>query len=230
MSRRNILVVDDEVNILELLKFNLESAGFDVLTCDNGEDALKLAKTCNFDLIILDLMLPGLDGFEVCKLLKKDKDTYDIPIIMLTAKSDETDKVIGLELGADDYITKPFGIREIIARIRVILRRVDGSQPDMPNIIKIGDITIDSDRHMVKKQGTLIELTLREFRLLEVLAQNQGNVVSRDFLIHEVWGNGYLEDSRTIDVHIRKLRKKLEDNPQFPKYIETVRGVGYKIK
>ncbi|NLU10165.1 MAG: response regulator transcription factor [Tepidanaerobacter acetatoxydans] len=230
MSRGKILVVDDEVNILELLEFNLENAGFDVLTCDNGEDALKLAKTNNLDLIILDLMLPGLDGFEVCKLLKKDEDTYDIPIIMLTAKSDETDKVIGLELGADDYITKPFGIREIIARIRVILRRVDGTRPDMPNIIKIGDIIIDSDRHIVKKQGELIELTLREFRLLEVLAQNQGNVVSRDFLLNEVWGNDYLEDSRTIDVHIRKLRKKLEDDPEFPKYIETIRGVGYKMK
>lgn len=231
MKTGKVLIVDDEINITELISVNLEE-NFNVVCCHNGLDAVSLAKKELPDIILLDIMIPGINGFEVCKRIRNDEETKKIPIIMLTVKREENDKVRGLKLGADDYITKPFGINELLARIDAVLRRSDmiyGSSASN-DIIKIGDIEIDTDKYEVKKKGAVIELTLREFKLLQTLAKNKGNLVSREVLLSEVWGCGNLGDSRTLDVHIRKLRKKLEDNDKFPKYIETVRGLGYMIK
>lgn len=230
MSYSKILVVDDEVHIVELIKFNLESNGYSVVEAYDGNKALELAKQEDVDIIILDLMLPGIDGIEVCRRLRKDSETERIPIIMLTAKSEETDKVLGLEIGADDYLTKPFSVRELIARIKAVLRRsVDDNKEDS-RVIKIDDILIDVEKHEVTKGDAKIELTLKEFELLRILAENRGKVLSRNMLLDEVWGYDYFGETRTVDVHIRHLRKKIEDNDKVPKYIETIRGVGYKIK
>ncbi|NLN49572.1 MAG: response regulator transcription factor [Clostridiales bacterium] len=236
MERKRILVVDDEENILELIRYNLESNGFDVSVCDNGEDAIEIATREIPDLIILDLMLPGIDGYEVLKKIRIDKATSKIPVIMLTAKGDEADKVIGLELGADDYVTKPFGIRELVARIKAALRRTGNNNDnaeDTKYVIKVDDIVIDIRKHEVTKGGAPLELTLREFRLLEILAENRGNVVSRDVLFNEVWGydsSDLKAKTRTLDVHIRMLRKKIGSGNKYPIYIETIRGLGYKMK
>lgn len=232
MKTGKVLIVDDEINITELISVNLEE-NFNVVCCHDGLDAVELAKKELPDIILLDIMIPGIDGFEVCRRIRNDESTRKIPIIMLTVKREENDKVRGLKLGADDYITKPFGINELLARIDAVLRRVDtvsGANNTNDNIVQIGDIEIDNNKYEVKKKGVVIELTLREFKLLQTLAKNKGELVSREVLLSEVWGYGNLGDSRTLDVHIRKLRKKLEDNDKFPKYIETVRGLGYMIK
>lgn len=232
MKTGKVLIVDDEINITELISVNLEE-NFNVVCCHDGLDAVELAKKELPDIILLDIMIPGIDGFEVCRRIRNDESTRKIPIIMLTVKREENDKVRGLKLGADDYITKPFGINELLARIDAVLRRVDTvsvANNTNDNIIQIGDIEIDNNKYEVKKKGVVIELTLREFKLLQTLAKNKGELVSREVLLSEVWGYGNLGDSRTLDVHIRKLRKKLEDNDRFPKYIETVRGLGYMIK
>lgn len=232
MKTGKVLIVDDEINITELISVNLEE-NFNVVCCHDGLDAVELAKKELPDIILLDIMIPGIDGFEVCRRIRNDERTRKIPIIMLTVKKEENDKVRGLKLGADDYITKPFGINELLARIDAVLRRVDTvsiANNSSNDIVQIGDIEIDNNKYEVKKKGVIIELTLREFKLLQTLAKNKGELVSREVLLSEVWGHGNLGDSRTLDVHIRKLRKKLEDNDKFPKYIETVRGLGYMIK
>lgn len=231
MSYGKVLVVDDEYHIVELVKFNLESNGYEVVEASDGKEALTKAKECSPDLILLDIMLPIIDGIEVCKKLKNDIETQGISIIMLTAKSDETDKVIGLEIGADDYITKPFSVRELLARVKAVLRRkIEVKINDIDRIVKVGDIIIDEDKHEVLKNGEKLDLTLKEFELLNILAKNRGKVLSRNYLLDEVWGYDYFGETRTVDVHIRHLRKKIENDDKNPKYIETIRGVGYKIR
>lgn len=227
MGEKKILVVDDEQHILELIQFNLESNGYNVLTCDNGEEAVRIASKEKIDLMILDLMLPGIDGIEVCKRIR-NSDNRNLPIIMLTAKGEENDKIKGLDIGADDYMTKPFSIRELLARINAVMRRIGDKDNENKNIIKVENITIDIEKHEVRKENTVLELTLKEFELLKMLAQNRGKVLSRDVILDKIWGYEYFGDTRTVDVHIRHLRKKINDNTGT--FIETVRGVGYKMK
>lgn len=227
MGEKKILVVDDEKHILELIQFNLESNGYNVLTCDNGEEAVRIASKEKIDLMILDLMLPGIDGIEVCKRIR-NSDNRNLPIIMLTAKGEENDKIKGLDIGADDYMTKPFSIRELLARINAVMRRIGDKDNENKNIIKVENITIDIEKHEVRKENTVLELTLKEFELLKMLAQNRGKVLSRDVILDKIWGYEYFGDTRTVDVHIRHLRKKINDNTGT--FIETVRGVGYKMK
>ena len=229
MNYGKILVVDDENHIVELISFNLETNGYEVISAFDGEEAIKKAQTENPALIILDLMLPKVDGIEVCRKIKGNDETSHISIIMLTAKSDETDKIIGLEIGADDYMTKPFSVKELMARVKAVLRR-NKSKDSLSTSIKIGDIVIDDEKHEVIKSDKKIELTLKEFELLKVLAVNRGKVLSRNILLDEVWGYDYFGDTRTVDVHIRHIRKKIEDDDKNPEYIETIRGIGYKIK
>ncbi len=224
---KTILVVDDEAHIQELIKFNLTKNGFKVITADNGIDALKIAEDEKPDLIFLDLMLPGMDGLEVCKSIRKKSSIESTPIIMITAKGEELDKILGLELGADDYITKPFSVRELVARAKAILRRTSFKQED--NSFKFGDINIDYQKHEVYKGKEKIELTLKEFELLEILIKNKGKVMTRDFLLDKIWGYEYVGETRTVDVHVRHLRQKIEDNDKNPIYIQTIRGIGYKF-
>ncbi len=225
-----ILVVDDEPHITELIQFNLELNDYLVEIAGDGKQAIEKAKSTEYDLIILDVMLPYVDGFGVLKILKKDNKYKDVPILMLTAKSSESDKVLGLETGADDYLTKPFGIKELIARVNVLLRRVQKTESSNKENININNLIIDTASHSVKVNGNEIELTLKEFEILLILCQNQGKVVKRDDLLDKVWGYEYFGDSRTIDVHIRHLRKKIEDFDKEYDYIETIRGIGYKIR
>lgn len=233
MKKGKVLIVDDEINITELIAVNLEDE-FNVICCYDGLEAVDIASREIPDIILLDIMLPGIDGFEICRKIRSNKDTSKIPIIMLTVKREEKDKVMGLKIGADDYITKPFSINELLARIDAILRRVvnviSNNENRNSDIIQIGDIEIDNNKYEVKKKGSIIELTLREFKLLQTLVKHKGELLSRETLLREVWGYNNAGDSRTLDVHIRKLRKKLEDNDKFPQYIETVRGLGYTIK
>lgn len=232
MNYGKILVVDDEDHIVELIKFNLESSGYEVVVAFNGEEAIEKSLDEKPDLIILDLMLPKIDGVEVCRRIKENEETSNICIIMLTAKSGESDKVVGLETGADDYITKPFSVKELIARVNAVLRRNSHykTEKDRKSAIKIGDIIIDDEKHEVMKAGEKVELTLKEFELLRVLAMNKGKVLSRNKLLDEVWGYEYFGDTRTVDVHIRHIRKKIEEDDNVCKYIETIRGIGYKMK
>lgn len=225
-----ILVVDDEPHITELIQFNLELNDYLVEIAGDGKQAIEKAKSTQYDLIILDVMLPYVDGFGVLKILKKDNKYKDVPILMLTAKSSESDKVLGLETGADDYLTKPFGIKELIARVNVLLRRVHKAESTNKENININNLVIDTASHSVKVNGNEIELTLKEFEILLILCQNQGKVVKRDDLLDKVWGYEYFGDSRTIDVHIRHLRKKIEDFDNEHDYIETIRGIGYKVR
>ncbi len=227
MAEEKILVVDDEEHIIELLKFNLENSGYKVLTANNGIDALKLTKAEIPKLILLDLMLPGMDGYDICKEIRKDSSMAHIPIIMITAKGEELDKILGLELGADDYITKPFSIRELLARVKAVLRRTGTQYVD--KIYKFGDITIDFQRHEITKNNNKVDLTLKEFELLEMLIKNKGKVMTRDFLLDKIWGYEYIGETRTVDVHIRHLRQKIEQDDKNPKYIETIRGIGYRF-
>lgn len=227
---QTVLVIEDEAHILELLRYNLEAAGYNVILAENGRDGLERCFETHPDLVLLDLMLPDVDGFDICNKIKRNEQTKSIPIIMLTAKSEEFDKVLGLELGADDYITKPFGIRELLARIKVVLRRAQQNDNEKEEIIKFGDITIDTQKHVVYKNGEALDLTLKEFELLKLLSRNIGKVLTRDYLLDKVWGYEYAGETRTVDVHIRHLRKKIEDDDKSPIYIETVRGIGYKLK
>lgn len=228
---KRILVVDDEEHILELIKFNLEREGYQVILCDNGEESITIIQENDIDLVVLDLMLPGMDGEEVCSKVRKMENTKNLPIIMLTAKGKEDDRILGLELGADDYITKPFSVRELIARIKAVLRRSEGSAKpkDVDKVIKVEGLVIDTEQHRVTINDEVIELTLKEFELLKTLALNRGKVLTRNFLLDEVWGYDYFGETRTVDVHIRHLRRKIGDD-DLNKYIETVRGVGYKLK
>lgn len=225
-----ILVVDDEKHILELIRFNLELNQFNVITAIDGGEALSIIESeDDIDLIILDLMLPTVDGIEVCKILKRDEKTKDIPIIMLTAKGTETDKVFGLEIGADDYVTKPFSVKELTARVKAHLRRNDTKRQD-EDIIVISKMTINKKQHMVSINNQQIILTLKEYEVLRLLAENRGKVYTRDQLLNQVWGYDYFGETRTVDVHIRHIRKKIEEHDSTNEYIETIRGVGYKIK
>jgi two-component system alkaline phosphatase synthesis response regulator PhoP len=227
MSEYKILAVDDEEHIQELIKFNLENSGYKVICCGNGTEALKIAKSEKPDLVLLDVMLPGIDGYDVCKEIRKDNNVSNIPIIMITAKSEELDKILGLELGADDYITKPFSVRELLARVKAVLRRTT-IQP-MDKSYRFDNIIVDFEKHEVTNDGKRIELTLKEFEVLEILIKNKGRVITRDFLLDKVWGYEYFGETRTVDVHIRHLRQKIEEDDKNPRYIETIRGVGYRF-
>jgi two-component system response regulator VicR len=231
-SKKKILVVEDEKSISDIIKFNLEKEGFEVLTAYDGEDAVHKAGTSDPDLILLDVMLPKMDGFSVCRQVR-EKST--VPIIMLTAKEEEVDKVLGLELGADDYMTKPFGMRELLARIKANIRRASltlGPEIDTvsADVKEFGNLTIDMNRYEIRKNGQVLELTLREFELLRYLAERENKVFSREQLLEEVWGYEYYGDIRTVDVTVRRLREKLEDDSSNPKYIMTKRGIGYYFR
>ncbi len=223
---KKILIVDDEKNIVDIVKFNLKKEGFDTLEAYDGEEAISVALEENPDLILLDVMLPKLDGFEVCRRLRESIST---PILMLTAKVEEVDKVLGLELGADDYITKPFSTRELMARVKANLRRhsIENSDKSYSNVIECGDLRIDLDRYEVSRNGEVIDLTLREFELLKFLASQAGQVFTREVLLQKVWGYEYYGDVRTVDVTIRRLREKIEKDPSNHQYVLTKRGVGY---
>jgi phosphate regulon transcriptional regulator PhoB len=220
-----ILIVDDEQDVLDLLVYNLQKAGFKVTTARDGATALQKARNEVPSLIILDLMLPQLDGSEVCRQLKADIRTTHIPIIMLTAKAEEVDRIVGLELGADDYVTKPFSPREIALRVKTVLRRVTGKIVPA-EILKVDDLTVDLGKHEVNHKGKVIELTVTEFKLLTTLMERRGRVQSRDRLLTDVWGYEGDVDTRTVDTHMRRLREKLG---KAADYIETVRGVGYRF-
>ncbi|WAM31514.1 response regulator [Caldicellulosiruptor naganoensis] len=224
MSKAHILVVDDEKPIVDIIKFNLEKEGYKVTTSYDGEDALNKIKNENFDMVLLDVMLPKIDGFTVCK---KVREFSEVPIIMITAKADEVDKVLGLELGADDYITKPFGVRELIARIRANLRRTSQQSNSNGKVLKAGKLTLNSETFEVKKDGQVINLTVREYELLKFLMSQKGQVFSREELLEKVWDYEYYGDVRTVDVTVRRLREKIEDNPSEPVFILTKRGIGY---
>ncbi|WP_315118067.1 response regulator transcription factor [uncultured Clostridium sp.] len=228
MSDEKILIVDDEENIRELLKFNLENLGYNVICSDNGKDAYNVAKAEKPNLILLDVMLPGMDGYDVCKSIRMNNTISTTPIIMITAKGEELDKVLGLELGADDYITKPFSIRELLARVKALLRRTGISSIENNNF-SFGNIIIDFEKHEVLKEEEKIDLTLKEYELLETFIKNRGRVLTRDFLLDKIWGYEYIGETRTVDVHIRHLRQKIEENDKSPRYIETIRGVGYRF-
>jgi two-component system response regulator VicR len=229
--RKKILVVDDEKSISDIIKFNLLKDGYDVEVAEDGDEALKKVYLIQPDLILLDVMLPKLDGFQVCR---KIRETFNTPIIMLTAKEEEVDKVLGLELGADDYITKPFGMRELLARVKANIRRVDIDNSDTSSVksvqIESGNLTIDLERYEVKKDDEIIELTLREYELLKFLATQENQIFTREQLLKDVWGYEYFGDIRTVDVTIRRLREKIEDDSSSPKFIMTKRGVGYYFR
>jgi len=228
MAKDKVLIIDDEEHIVELIKYNLESNGYDTVVAYNGMDGIEIAKVEKPSLIILDLMLPIMDGLEVCKNLRKSETTRPIPIIMLTAKSEEIDKILGLELGADDYITKPFSVRELVARIKAVLRR-SLNDVEKSATYKFSDVVIDYDKHLVMKGADKVDLTLKEYELLDILVKNKGKVLKRDILLDKIWGYEYVGETRTVDVHIRHLRQKLEDDDKNPVYIETVRGIGYRF-
>ncbi|ADC48736.1 two-component response regulator involved in phosphate regulation [Alkalihalophilus pseudofirmus OF4] len=235
MAQR-ILVVDDEESIATLLQFNLEQSGFEVTVASDGEEGLALAKDEPFDLLILDLMLPKIDGLDICKQLRQNKKMT--PILMLTAKDDEFDKVLGLELGADDYMTKPFSPREVVARVRAILRRSAqlsetseaANNEENGRVIKIGDVEIFPENYEVLVHKKALELTPKEFELFLYLANHKGRVLTRDQLLNAVWNYEFVGDTRIVDVHISHLREKIEPNTKKPVYIKTVRGLGYKLE
>lgn len=228
---KKVLVVDDEKPISDIIKFNLEKEGFEVVVAYDGEEALEKVESETPDLILLDLMLPKFDGLEVCREVRKK---FDMPIIMATAKDQEIDKVLGLELGADDYVTKPFSNRELVARVKANLRRhsaiqSEENQPQNADI-EVGNLTIHPDAYVVSKNGETLDLTHREFELLYYLARHLGQVMTREDLLETVWGYDYFGDVRTVDVTIRRLREKIEDNPSHPNFIVTRRGVGYYLR
>ncbi|CDI68295.1 DNA-binding response regulator [Limosilactobacillus fermentum] len=227
---KKVLVVDDEKPISDIIKFNLEKEGYEVVVAYDGEEALQKVESESPDLIVLDLMLPKIDGLEVAKQVRAKRST---PIIMVTAKDSELDKVLGLELGADDYVTKPFSNRELVARVKANLRRQDATvspaNDDRTADIKVGDLTIHPDAYTVTKRGENINLTHREFELLHYLAQHIGQVINREHLLQTVWGYDYFGDVRTVDVTVRRLREKIEDNPSHPQWLITRRGVGYYL-
>ncbi|OKL37428.1 response regulator YycF [Domibacillus mangrovi] len=230
--QKKILVVDDERPIADILQFNLKKEGYDVQCAYDGDQAVEMVEEMQPDIILLDIMLPGRDGMEVCREVRKK---YEMPIIMLTAKDSEIDKVLGLELGADDYVTKPFSTRELIARVKANLRRhqavpVQEEEQTETNEIVVGALTIHPDAYIVSKRDETIELTHREFELLHYLAKHIGQVMTREHLLQTVWGYDYYGDVRTVDVTVRRLREKIEDNPSHPSWIVTRRGVGYYLR
>jgi two-component system, OmpR family, alkaline phosphatase synthesis response regulator PhoP len=231
---RRILVVDDEEDIVGLLTFHLEKEGYRVQSAYNGSYALELAFASPPDLVILDIMLPEVDGLEVCRRLRGNEITASVPVLMLSARKEELDKVLGLELGADDYMVKPFGVRELVARVRAMLRRSEqkvasDSASEREAVIQFGDLVLYPERFQVTVRGEPCSLTHKEFLLLKLLMQNSGKVLTRELLLDKVWDYEVEVDTRTVDVHIRYLRQKIEDDPANPAYIETVRGVGYRF-
>ena len=224
---QRVLVVDDEPGIVELVQYNLEREGFVVLVERDGASALSRAKTDGPDLIVLDVMLPEMSGLDVCRSLRA---FTDVPIILLTARKDEVDRVLGLELGADDYVTKPFSPRELVARIKAIFRRTGKVQPKEAGKISAGGLVIDAERRNVVVDGREVGLTFTEFELLHIIARHPGRAFSRDELLARVWGEDFYGDVRTVDVHVRHLREKLEEEMTAPRFIETVRGVGYRFR
>jgi len=240
--RNKILVVEDERTLLETLEYNLKNQGYKVYTAENGRDALKIARDKLPNLIVLDVMLPGIDGFEVCRVLRKE---LSVPIIMLTARSEEVDKIVGLEMGADDYLTKPFSMRELMARVKALLRRVELIREDIASeqqdagadglgqksaaSLTYGNMVIDQKRREVRLEGKAVRLKPKEFELLYFLARNHGMALSRDLILERVWGWSYDGNSRTVDVHVRWLREKIEPDPKNASRIVTVRGIGYRF-
>ena len=233
MTGEKILVVEDEQNILEAIKYSMNAEGFEVYGAEDGERGLEIAREISPDLVILDVMLPKLDGFEMCRILRRDD--MDIPVFMLTAKAEEIDRVVGLEIGADDYITKPFSMRELLARVRNALRRSSRSGLGRDNsssgnaVIQVGNLKIDLTGHIVRVSEKLIDLKPREFNLLAMLASSRGRAFTREQILERLWGHDYIGDSRTVDVHIRWIREKIEEDPSKPKKIVTIRGVGYRF-
>ncbi len=230
MSKNKILIVEDDANLMATLRYNLQKDGYNVATAIDGAEAIEIARKVKPDLILLDIMLPTMNGFEVCRILRKE---MTVPILMLTAKAEETDKVVGLEIGADDYMTKPFSMRELLARVRAMLRRArmfETVPTAEGSLLKIEDLEIDPARHIASLNETALDLTPKEFALLLFLARNKGFVFNREQLLEKVWGYDYAGDTRTVDVHIRWLRQKIEANPQKPRYLITVRGTGYKLE
>ena len=226
--KQKVLVVDDEENIRMLVKFNLEKAGYEVLEASDGNKAIETAVNSTPDIVILDLMLPGIDGLEVCRNLKRHPRTAALPIIMLTAKSDEIDRVICLELGADDYLTKPFSQRELVARIKAVLRRSNVAVGNGEELL-LGRLRMNFSQYEAWLDNEKLELTPKEYEMLKLLAENAGKVFSREQLLEKIWGYEYFGDTRTVDVHVRHLRAKLERVPEMAEAIETVRGVGYRL-
>jgi phosphate regulon transcriptional regulator PhoB len=221
-----ILVVDDEADLVELVSYNLKKEGFIVESASDGESAIKKIKKSKYDLLILDLMLPGIQGIELCRIVRNDPKNSGLPIIMLTAKGEEIDRIVGLEMGADDYMTKPFSPRELAARVKAVLRRFK-EKPVMEKIMKIGDIEIDRERYTVTIRGKSVKLSATEFKLLLFLAERRGKVFSRGQLLDAVWRDEAFVEPRTVDVHIRRLRSNIEADPANPRYIKTLRGIGY---
>jgi len=229
MNEKKIMVVEDDRNLLDTLKYNLCKDGYNVVLAADGSEAIETARKTMPDLIVLDIMLPTLSGYEVCRILRKETN---VPILMLTARTDEVDKIVGLEIGADDYMTKPFSMRELLARIRAMIRRSEMIAPTQATTVerlKINNLEIDIERHQAFQNEKELELSPKEFDLLVFLARNHGLVFSREQLLEKVWGYDYAGDSRTIDVHIRWLRQKIENDPSKPENLVTVRGTGYKL-
>ncbi len=223
---KKVLIVDDEKDIVELITYNLKKEGFVTDSAPDGETALAKIKKGNYNLVILDLMLPGLQGIELCRIIRNDAQIASLPVIMLTAKGEEVDRVLGLEMGADDYITKPFSPRELVARVNAVLRRAK-ERPASDRIIKEGDLVIDKDAYAVTRKGIPVKLSATEFRLLLYLVERKGRVFNREQLLNAVWSDEAFVEPRTVDVHIRRLRAQIEENPSSPRYIKTMRGAGY---
>ncbi|HLA50167.1 MAG TPA: response regulator [Thermodesulfovibrionia bacterium] len=223
---KHIFVVDDEADLVKLVTYNLKKEGFLVDSAQDGEKALAKVKKGKYDLIILDLMLPGLQGMELCRILRNNPKTYSLPIIMLTAKGEEVDRVLGLELGADDYITKPFSPRELVARVKAVLRRTI-EKPAADKIIEAGDLVINKETYSVTNKGLPVKLSATEFKLLLFLAERRGKIFNRDQILDAIWRDEAFVEPRTVDVHIRRLRSQIEEDPAQPRYIKTMRGIGY---
>jgi DNA-binding response OmpR family regulator len=223
---KRILVVDDEPTLVATLRYNLEREGYQVVTASDGDSGLSLARSDRPDLVILDLMLPVIDGFEVCRLLRRE---MTVPILMLTAKADEVDKVVGLELGADDYVTKPFSMRELLARVRALLRRAETAPAVEMELLAVGDLQVDLRRREASRQGRVLTLKPKEYELLLFLLRNRGRAFTREQLLDQIWGYDFAGDTRTVDVHMRWLRQKIEDEPAKPTRLITIRGVGYRF-
>ena len=223
---KHIFVVDDEADLVKLVTYNLKKEGFLVDSAQDGEKALAKVKKGKYDLIILDLMLPGLQGMELCQIIRNDPKTSSLPIIMLTAKGEEVDRVLGLELGADDYITKPFSPRELVARVKAVLRRTI-EKPAADKIIEAGDLVINKETYSVTNKGLPVKLSATEFKLLLFLAERRGKIFNRDQILDAIWRDEAFVEPRTVDVHIRRLRSQIEEDPAQPRYIKTMRGIGY---
>ncbi|MDQ7787951.1 MAG: winged helix-turn-helix domain-containing protein [Thermodesulfovibrionales bacterium] len=223
---KHILVIEDEADLVELIAYNLKKEGFAVDSSFDGDAALGKIRKENYDLLILDLMLPGIQGLELCRIVRNDPKTAGLPIIMLTAKGEEIDRILGLEMGADDYMAKPFSPRELVARVKAVLRRAS-EKPVTEKILKIGELEIDRERYIASVRGTPVKLSATEFKLLLFLAERRGRVFSRNQLLDAIWRDEAFVEPRTVDVHIRRLRAQIERNPANPRYIKTMRGIGY---